>query len=207
MKTLGLFVLFTCCIHCVSAQRGEFDTIRVGTLIVDGDTMIHKWLPEIYITEKAPKWLTKQRRAERAQREAYSRLRYNVYTVYPYAVAASFILKDVDSVMGRLNSRMAKQDFKRNKERELNRRFKDELTNLTIQQGQVLVKLIARQTGRPCYAIIKDLKGGFNATIFQAMALLFDNNLRNTYDPTGEDAVIEQFVQEIEGSGRFVPKK
>ena len=171
-----LLFLFTCLVHFASAQRGEFDTIRVGTLIVEGDTLIHRWLPEIYVTDKAPKWLTKQRRAERAQREAYSRLRYNVYIVYPYAVAASFILKDVDSIMGRLNSRMAKQDFKRSKERELNRRFKDELTNLTIAQGQILVKLIARQTGRPCYNIIKDLKGGFNATIFQAMALLFDNN-------------------------------
>ena len=207
MMKWRLLLLFTLFAKTLSAQRGEFDTIRVGTLIVEGDTLIHKWLPEIYITEKAPKWLTKQRKAERAQREAYSRLRYNVYTVYPYAVAASYILKDVDSIMARLNSRMAKQDFKRSKERELNRRFKDELTNLTISQGQVLVKLIARQTGRPCYNIIKDLKGGINATIFQGMALLFDNNLRNNYDPQGEDAVIEQLVQEIEANGRFVPKK
>ena len=189
------------------SQRNEFDTIRVGTLIIGKDTFIHKWLNEVYITEKAPRWYVKKLREAREQREAYSRLRYNVYLVYPYAVAASFILKDVDSVLNSLNSKVAKQQFKRRKEDELNKKFKHELQNLSISQGQVLVKLIARQTGRPCYAIVKELKGGFNAGIFQAMALLFDNNLRNNYDGEGEDATIEQIVQEIESSGHFSSKK
>jgi hypothetical protein len=146
-------------------------------------------------------------RQAREEREAYSRLRYNVYLVYPYAVAATFILKDVDSILGSLNSRVAKQQFKRRKEDELNKRFKDELQNLSITQGQILVKLIARQTGRPCYVIVKELKGGFNATIFQAMALLFDNNLKNKYEPEGEDAAIEQLVQEIESRGHYEIRK
>lgn len=203
--TILCLLFFSTC--QVFAQRGEFDTIRVGTLIVGKDTFIHKWLRDVFITAKAPKWYAKKLRQAREDREAYSRLRYNVYLVYPYAVAASFILKDVDSILGSLNSRVAKQQFKRRKEDELNRRFKHELQNLSISQGQVLVKLIARQTGRPCYAIVKELKGGFNAGIFQAMALLFDNNLKNKYDPEGEDAAIEQVVQEIEVRGHYEPKK
>jgi hypothetical protein len=51
------------------------------------------------------------------------------------------------------------------------------------------------------------LKGGFNATIFQAMALLFDNNLKNKYEPEGEDAAIEQLVQEIESRGHYEIRK
>ncbi|HOZ50990.1 MAG TPA: DUF4294 domain-containing protein [Chitinophagaceae bacterium] len=200
-----LVLLFSCCKGY--SQRGPNDTIRVGTIIIGKDTFIHKWLNEVYIIEKAPKWYVKKLRKEREEREAYSRLRYNVYLVYPYAVAASFILKDVDSVLNSLNSKVAKQQFKRRKEDELNKKFKHELQNLSISQGQVLVKLIARQTGRPCYAIVKELKGGFNASIFQAMALLFDNNLKNNYDPLVEDAAIEQIVNEIESSGHFIPKK
>ena len=188
------------------AQKGAHDTIRVGAIVVNGDTLIHKWLNEFVVTDKAPRWARKQLREARKQREAYERLRYNIYKTYPYAVAASFILQDVDSVLASLHSKEAKQQFKRNKENELNRRFKDELKNLSISQGQVLVKLIARQTGRPCYTIIKDLKGGFNAGIFQAVALLFDNNLRNHYDALGEDANIESIVQEIEASGHFERK-
>jgi Domain of unknown function (DUF4294) len=200
-----LALLFSCCKGY--SQRGSNDTIRVGTIIIGKDTFIHKWLNEVYITEKAPKWYVKKLRKAREEREAYSRLRYNVYLVYPYAVAASFILKDVDSVLNSLNSKVAKQQFKRRKEDELNKKFKHELQNLSISQGQVLVKLIARQTGRPCYTIVKELKGGFNAGIFQAMALLFDNNLKNNYDPLLEDAAIEQIVNEIELSGHFSSKK
>jgi len=203
MKKYLIFFLLFFMTNMIYAQRGPNDTIRVGTLIVGTDTFIHKWLNEVLIIAKAPKWIVKKLRKDRENREAYSRLRYNVYLVYPYAVSASFILKDVDSFLNSLHSKVAKQQFKRLKEDELNRKFKNELENLSISQGQVLVKLIARQTGRPCYAIIKELKGGLNAHIFQAMALLFDNNLRNNYDPLGDDAAIEQIVQEIESSGHF----
>lgn len=204
MKKWILIVVFLGTAQFLHAQRGPYDTIRVGTIVVGQDTFIHKWLREVYVTAKIGEEFAKLQRRRRAEQEAYSRLRYNVYVVYPYAIKASFILQDVDSMLNVLNSKVAKQEFKRRKEDELNRKFKHELEDLSISQGQILVKLIARQTGRPCYNIIKDLKGGFNAAIFQAMALLFDNNLKNNYDPMGDDANIEQIVLEIEASGHFV---
>ncbi|MBP6625007.1 MAG: DUF4294 domain-containing protein [Chitinophagaceae bacterium] len=179
------------------------DTIMVGAIVVGSDTMPHKWLKEVYVTEKASKDLAKMRRKKREQDEAYSRLRYNVYYVYPYAVSAAFILKDIDSVLVSLHSKEAKQQFKRRKENELNKQFKGELENMTIDQGHILVKLIARQTGKPCYTIVKDLKGGFNARIWQTVAFLFSHNLKDEYDAQGEDADIETFVQEIEARGHF----
>lgn len=183
----------------------QYDTLKVGAIVLDGDTLPHKWIREVLITEKAPKWLVKQRRRDRKNEEAYTQLRYNVYKTYPYAVAASFILRDIDSMLTIIQSKDAKKEYKLRKEAELNRQFKGELENMTISQGQVLVKLIARQTGKPCYQIVKELKGGFNAGIWQAVALLFNNNLRNTYDATGEDAVIESIVMEIEARGHFEP--
>ncbi len=78
---------------------------------------------------------------------------------------------------------------------------------MSIEQGQLLVKLIARETGKPCYEIVKEMKGGFNAAIWQTVAVLFNNNLRNEFDPTGEDATIEQIVQEILSRGHFEIKK
>lgn len=189
----------------IGMAQTSLDTLKVGAIVLNGDTLPHQWIREVYVTERAPKWLIKQRRRDRNNEEAYSRLRYNVYKTYPYAVAASFILRDIDSVLHIIQSKDAKKQYKLKKEAELNRQFKGELENMTISQGQVLVKLIARQTGKPCYQIVKDLKGGFNAGIWQAVALLFNNNLRNTYDATGEDAVIESIVLEIEARGHFEP--
>jgi hypothetical protein len=209
MRTSKLIVflvilLLTSRAKTVLAQNA-LDTLKVGAIVLNGDTLPHRWIREVFISEKAPRWLIKQRRRDRKNEEAYTQLRYNVYKTYPYAVAASFILKDIDSVLNLLQSKDAKKQYKLRKEAELNRQFKGELENMTISQGQVLVKLIARQTGKPCYQIVKELKGGFNAGIWQAVALLFNNNLRNTYDATGEDAVIESIVMEIEARGHFEP--
>lgn len=185
------------------AQRGSNDSIRMGAIVIDNDTLPHLWLHDAYCYGKGNKQLARKRREAREQREAYDRLRYNVYKVYPYAVAAGFIMHDIDSAMASLHSKDAQKIYKRHKEDELNKKFKGELENLTMSQGQVLVKLIARQTGKPCYQIIKDLKGGFNARIWQTVAVLFDNNLKNNYDALGEDAAIESIVLEIESRGHF----
>jgi hypothetical protein len=206
-RCLLLWILLIGATLRCSAQQGTNDTIRVGAIVLGDDTLPHIWIREVVVRERAPKWAIKERRRQKREAEAYSRLRYNVYVVYPYAVAAAFILKDVDSVLNSIYSKEAKKQFKRNKENELNRKFKEELKNLSIEQGQVLVKLIARETGRPCYEIVKEMKGGFNAAIWQTVAVLFNNNLRNHYDAEGEDAAIEQIVQEILARGHFEMKK
>ncbi|MBK7691344.1 MAG: DUF4294 domain-containing protein [Bacteroidetes bacterium] len=206
-RCLLLWILLIGATLRCSAQQGTNDTIRVGAIVLGDDTLPHIWIREVVVRERAPKWAIKERRRQKREAEAYSRLRYNVYVVYPYAVAAAFILKDVDSVLNSLYSKEAKKQFKRNKENELNRKFKEELKNLSIEQGQVLVKLIARETGRPCYEIVKEMKGGFNAAIWQTVAVLFNNNLRNHYDAEGEDAAMEQIVQEILARGHFEMKK
>ena len=185
------------------AQHGPNDTLKVGMVIIGTDTLPHHWLPETIIHAKAPRWMVKALRRQRERDAANQRLRYNVYTVYPYAIAAAYIAHDVDSMLKVLPDKAAQRAFKKRKEDELNRRFKHELTNLTIQQGQILVKLIARETGKPCYEIIQEMKGGFNAAIWQAVALLFSNNLKRDYDPYDRDADIELVVQEIHARNAY----
>ena len=85
----------------------------------------------------------------------------------------------------------------------MNKRWKGELQDLTITQGQILVKLIDRQTGKNCFSIIREMKGGFTATLWQGVALLFSNNLKREYDPYGDDRDIETIVQDLEASNYY----
>src|SRR5690606_27354369 len=150
------------------------------------------FLPEFVKTAKLPRKYVRQR-------QRWDRLRYNVYKVYPYAVIAADILKDVDTELVRLeDDKEARKKYLKSLERELNRQFKGELEELTISQGQVLVKLINRQTGKNCFSIIQELKGGFSAVVWQSVALLFSNNLKREYDPENRDKDIEMIVQELE---------
>jgi hypothetical protein len=171
---------------------GTRDSILVGAVVENGDTLAMVYLPEVEKLDRLPRRLARQRRE-------WDRLRYNVYKVYPYAVTAAEVLKDVDANLARLDGdRSARKAYLKGIERELNRRFKGELTNLTISQGQVLVKLINRQTGKPCFHIIKELNGGFSAVVWQSVALLFSNNLKREYDPYDRDQDIEKIVRELE---------
>jgi len=176
--------------------RGN-DTIRVGGIVTaEGDTLAMVFLPEFTKTDRMPRHLAR-RRAE------WDRLHYNVYKVYPYAVIAAEVLKDVDVKLAALPDKAARKEYLKSVEKELNKRFKGELEDLTITQGQILVKLIDRQTGKNCFSIIKELKGGFSAVIWQSVALLFSNNLKREYDPYDRDKDIEAVVQEIEQRGYY----
>jgi hypothetical protein len=184
-------------------KPGKYDTILVSAKFYNGDTIPYKILKNTIITGKAPVWLVAYWRNVGAN-DAYLRtLKYNVNKVYPYAVLATYVLHDIDSVMAGLFSRDSKLIYKERREAQLNARFKAELTDLTITQGQILVKLINRQSGKNVYDIIKQLKGGTSAMFSQGLAKLFDNNLRNNYDPNGVDADVEGFVREIESKGSY----
>jgi hypothetical protein len=182
--------------RAAAQQISATDTILLGAVIENGDTIANVFLDDFELLDRLPKkWARKQ-----AQ---YNRLRYNVYKTYPYAVIAAGVLKDVNEKLAMMPEEKARKAYMKSIEKELKAKFKGDLENMTISQGQVLVKLINRQTGRNCYSIIKEVKGGFNAVVYQSVALLFSNNLKKAYDPEGDDRDIELVVREIEAANYY----
>jgi hypothetical protein len=86
----------------------------------------------------------------------------------------------------------------KSQEKELKSKFADKLTQLSVYQGKVLMKLIYRQTGNNCYEIIEEYKGSFSAGFWQTIALIFGSNLRQNYEPAGNDQVMEMIVKDVE---------
>ena len=79
------------------------------------------------------------------------------------------------------------------REKELKKEFTEPLTNLSIYQGKILMKLINRETGNNCYEIIKEYKGGLTARFYQTVAFFFDGDLKQPYDPGGNDFLHDLF--------------
>jgi hypothetical protein len=73
---------------------------------------------------------------------------------------------------------------------------------MNIAQGRLLIKLINRETQNTSYDLIKDYRGKITAAFWQGVARIFGTNLKEEYDPYGDDAVIERIIQEIE-AGRL----
>ncbi|WP_298733273.1 DUF4294 domain-containing protein [uncultured Chitinophaga sp.] len=172
------------------AQSAQEGGMHVRAVVVGTDTLPSITLQIFEVTERLPRKLRKQR-------ERWTRLRNAVYVTYPYAKSAGRILRDVNSHLASLDNKKARKAYLASKEKELKAEFGNKLENLSIYQGKVLMKLIDRETGENCYEIIKELKGGFNARLWQTVAFFFGGNLKSEYD-TEEDHDIEQIVQEIE---------
>jgi len=176
------------------AQNGQgiYDTIRVNACIeANGDTIPCSYLAPVYIYGRLTgKW--KKYYAD------WSRLRNAVYVTYPYAMSASKVMNQINLQLVNVSDKAKRKAVIKSREKELKSQFGDKLTQLSVYQGKVLMKLIYRETGNNCYEIIEEYKGTVNAALWQTVALFFGSNLRQNYDPRGADANMEQIVQDVE---------
>ena len=192
LKT-GLLVLFLLIfIQCTSNAQSRFgsnDTLVRMAVVYEGDTIEAKVLAGVYIYSFAKNM---------SGQAKWTRLRNAVYVTYPYAKAAGKIMNEVNAKLVGVTDRHARKAIIKEREKELKKEFTDPLTNLSVYQGKVLMKLINRETGNNCYEIIKEYKGGFNARMYQTVAFFFNSNLKQSYDAISEDVVIEKFVKEVQ---------
>lgn len=159
--------------------------------VIDQDTLIVSNIDEIYVFP--PHRFKNAREARR-----YRRLIRNVKKAYPYAVTASGILEEVNTHLLTLETEKERREYVNEMEDKLREEFEEDLKNLTITQGRILIKLIDRETGDTSYELVKELKGSLSAFFWQTFAALFGSSLKTEYDPDGEDALIEEIVILIE---------
>jgi len=134
----------------------------------------------------------------RRRQEKTDKLTRNVVKVYPYARITAGLLSEYEQDLLRMERERDKDLYVKLAEAELRAEFEEELKNLTVSQGRVLIKLIDRETGQTSYDLVKELRGGFQAWVWQGVARLFGNDLKDDYDADGDDALIESIVRRIE---------
>jgi len=196
MKFIGFLLVFSCFTVLVEAQdklpsqpnTGKKDTIREYETLLDGELVPMIVTPEIKIVDVR---IFKSQ----ADREAYRRLKYNIYKVLPYAKYASQRYEQLQRSLATTADKRRQKLMIDTCETQIKDLFKREIENLTISQGEILIKLIDRQTGNTSYQMLKDLKGGLKAFMFQSIARVFGHNLKETYDPN-EERDMEAILQE-----------
>ena len=196
IKSFIFFIIVAAvlCWQKAAAQNGHgiYDTIRVNACIEpNGDTIPCSTLAPVYVYGKLKgKW--KKQYAE------WTRLRNAVYVTYPYAIAASKVMNEINAKLVNVTDRAQRKTIILSREKDLKKEFADKLTQLSVYQGKILMKLINRQTGNNCYEIIDNYKGHFGAAFWQTVALVFGSNLRQAYNPAGDDAAMESIVRDVE---------
>ena len=186
------------------ARRQQEEMARSQVVISDQGSGKSGFLPftvgpqgdTTYFDSIDPIWIFAHGKTSDKEWKKYYRLVYNFARVYPYALASGRLKEIVDSTIDAGNyGRMKKDRYMKKVEKQLFADFEGALHSMTISQGALLLKLIDRETGIPPYTIIKEYLNGAAAGFWQAVAKLFDNDLKSEYDPEGADRNMEELVQ------------
>lgn len=173
-----------------STQTVEIDTVTIDTILLD----------EVLISKNA---------MNEEDKKAFLLLQNRVYKVYPYAKLTAEKLMAIRKTAGSLKTAREKRRYMKIVEAYLEEEFKPRLKKLSRKQGQILIKLIHRQTGISTFELIKEYKSGWKAFWSNTTAHLFDLNLKATYRPLedNEDYWIETILYRAFVEGRLVEQK
>ena len=171
------------------------DSLRTNVLD-DGEIEKEFLLPELHINFS---------KEELERIKIQNVLKRRILRVYGYAVKTSDNLTSLNENMAKMESNSQKRKYVRQTEKYLKDQFEEPLKKLSRKDGQILVKLINRQTNKSTFELVKDLKSGWSAFWNQQAAKLFDINLKTKYEPADvlEDFYIEMLIQELAAEGRI----
>jgi hypothetical protein len=198
IKKLIYFLLFFPLSFISNAQITNDSLAKRDAIIEANDTIVP--LEEVVVYRH--KW-------NAAEKKEFQLLQNRVYKVYPLAKIAADRLTVLNKNMDKMKTNREKKKYFKIVEDYMENEFTGQLKKLSRKQGQILVKLIHRQTGYTTFELIKDYKSGWKAFWSNNTARLFDINLKTKYAPyeVNEDFLIETILDRAFVRGRLVNQK
>ena len=191
-------ILFLICFALFSTAVQSQVIQKESDLTVENDTILND-------TIELPEIIVRKEKLDIEARKQFQLLQNRVLKVYPYAKITAERLTALNRGMANLKTEKEKKKYFKIVENYLTNEFEAKLKKLSRKQGQILVKLIHRQTGTTTYDLITNLKSGWKAFWSNVTAKLFDINLKTKYDPyqNNEDYLIESILVFAFETGRL----
>lgn len=201
--SFNIFIFFLLSTKFASGQNQiDYGQRESGYTIIENDTIPWVFLDDILVLEK-PTFSNPD------ARKKYYILRHKVIKVYPYAKGVGQRLDTLNQKLSMENKRVKRKKLTRKYYKFLKKRFEPELHKLTVSEGQILSKLIFRETEMTVFEIIKSYRNRFNAIIWGITANWWNISLRNKYLPEvhEEDALIERILLRAFANNDLEPRK
>ncbi len=175
---------------------GQEDLIKKDSLeqyiIIEGDSIVRTAidLEEVYI-------FSRLKFASHKEKVKYYILRRKTLKVYPYAKLAAERLESLNERLAGIKSKSKRKRYTKVVQKYIENEFSAELKKLTRTEGQILVKLIHRQTGKTAFGLVKELRNGWRAFWYNNTAKLFKISIKEEFHPESvhEDYLIEDILQ------------
>lgn len=136
----------------------------------------------------------------------YNYMSRKVKTLYPFAQHAVDLLKNIDedtddNFISKSSKKTAKQTQKK-----LKSDFRQTILDMSEAEGDILVKLIHRETGMTVYEIIKKYRGPAKATYWQSISRMGGADLKQKFDPE-VDLALNRVMYDVDKGVLSVPKE
>lgn len=192
MKYITYLALFFSVVFYAQEDPVKQDSTFIHYMYIEGDSV-----PVTSVELKEVLVLPNLKFKDRKARIRYIILRRKTLKVYPYAKLAAERLESLQERLDGLERKRDKKRYAKIIQRYIEDEFSAELKKLTKTEGQILVKLIHRQTGETTFNLIKELRSGWRAFWFNSTARLFDISLKKEFSPIDEeeDYLIEDILQ------------
>jgi len=187
-------LLFFQMIHS-SVFSQDTNIIYKEFLIDEGDTLLLTKIPTVDVLSFK----------DQKERRLYYILKRKVLKVYPYAIYTKEKLEEIEKELDSISRKRKKKKHTKKVTKFLKEELGEELKKLTRTEGNILVKLIYRETNISTYKLLKEYRGTINAFFWQTMAKIYDNNLKQEYDPVNnrEDMLIEHIIINAKLEGKL----
>ena len=168
------------------------DSTKTFYYIIAGDS-----IPREFIDLDEVILLNKLEFNSKEDRRRYLILRRKTRKVYPYAKLAAERLITMTERLEIIEKKRDKKHYTKRVQKYIEEEFSEKLKKFTRTEGQILAKLIHRQTGRTAFELVKELRTGWKAFWYNTTANLFDISLKDKYDPflNKEDYLIEDILE------------
>ncbi len=182
------FIFISCVLGMfLKSSAQTYDTIVLPKVILLGDTLPEVVLDPIEINAT---------RLGKVNLEEWQ-MRY-LRIVYPYALRTARLSKKIDEDLKKCDSKKERRRYLDECEKVLRAQFEENLKNLSRKQGQYLIKLIDRETGHTVYDLLKEYRSGWKAFWWNFAGKFFQLNMKDEYDPAGEDREVENYIARLD---------
>ena len=173
-------------------KEEPIDSIAEKMIIIEGDSILRSAidLPEVYVFGKL-------KFDDYQSKLRYYILRRKTIKVYPYAKMAAERLVELNDSIDKIKKRRHRKRYTKKVQKYIEEEFSAELKKLTRTEGQILVKLIHRQTGSTAFDLVKELRSGWRAFWYNTTAKMFSISIKEEFHPdqVQEDYLIEDILQ------------
>ena len=189
MKRNIIIVLLASSLSVLSHARPTVDSVRLQ--VSHNDTFYLAHLQDVWVY---PQMVFKNKQQERF----YWKTVRDVKRTLPLAKEIAKEMQVADQQLAMLPDDKARRKWWRQYEKYLFQKYENNFRRMTASQGQMLMKLMDRESDRTSYEIIKHYRGKASANFWQFVAKLFKNDLKEGYDAADKDRIVERVINLVE---------